>query len=115
MVVGYEWPPAGGTYPSLGLKHLEAELAFLGGMCAASMVKKDLVLPPIGGKTICMRYFLYYIFIFVGEEVEEEDIEVAEVVAAQTLAMHGQLLSKGLALSSPPTVTQALDGTLPYR
>ncbi|KAK9703659.1 PHR domain [Popillia japonica] len=98
MVVGYEWPPAGGAYSSLGLKHLEAELAFLGGMCAASMIKKDLQLPPVG-----------------GEEVEDEDVEVAEFVAAQTLAAHGQLLSKGLALSSPPTVTQALDGTLPYR
>lgn len=50
MVVGYEWPPAGGAYSSLGLKHLEAELAFLGGMCAASMIKKDLQLPPVGGR-----------------------------------------------------------------
>lgn len=28
---------------------------------------------------------------------------------------HGPLLSKGLALSSVPTVQQALDGILPYR
>mgnify|MGYP005983595571 CR=1 FL=1 len=49
LVVGYEWPPAGNGSPISGLKHLEAELAFLGGMCAASMMKKDLQLPTVGG------------------------------------------------------------------
>ena len=39
---------------------------------------------------------------------------MAEAVASQTLTVHGSLLSKGLALSSPPTVHQALDGMLPY-
>lgn len=43
------------------------------------------------------------------------DIEIAEMVAAHTLSSHGSLLSKGLALSGIPSVTQALDGTLPYR
>lgn len=51
---------------------------------------------------------------FPGEEAEG-DIEIAEIVAQQTLAAHGSLLSKGLALSSPPTVSQALDGVLPFR
>jgi E3 ubiquitin-protein ligase MYCBP2 len=50
LVVGYEWPPAGNASAVSGLKHLEAELAFLGGMCAASMMKKDLQLPTVGGK-----------------------------------------------------------------
>lgn len=49
LVVGYEWPPAGHSTTMAGLKHLEAELAFLGGMCAASMMKKDLQLPSNGG------------------------------------------------------------------
>lgn len=40
---------------------------------------------------------------------------MAEGVAAQTLSAHGSLLSKGLALSSPPSIHQALDGMLPYR
>lgn len=40
---------------------------------------------------------------------------MAELIAAQTMAIHGQLLSKGLALSSPPTVHQALDDVLPLR
>jgi RCR-type E3 ubiquitin transferase len=49
LVVGYEWPHA----PGDGLKHLESELAFLGGMCAASLMKKDLQLPPASGKLDC--------------------------------------------------------------
>lgn len=50
LVVGYEWPmPASGVLGA-GLKHLEAELAFLGGMCAGSLMKKDLQLLTIGGK-----------------------------------------------------------------
>lgn len=40
---------------------------------------------------------------------------MAELIAAQTMAIHGPLLSKGLALSNPPTVSQALDDSLPYR
>ncbi|KAH1008686.1 hypothetical protein HUJ05_009221, partial [Dendroctonus ponderosae] len=47
LVIGYEWPPDHSSF--FGLKHLEAELAFLGGMCAASLMKKDLMLPVIGG------------------------------------------------------------------
>ncbi|KAJ8933507.1 hypothetical protein NQ318_002560, partial [Aromia moschata] len=45
LVVGYEWPPEGNSNLNTGLKNLEAELAFLGGMCAASLMKKDLLLP----------------------------------------------------------------------
>lgn len=45
LVVGYEWPFMGMCGPTAGLKHLEAELSFLGGMCAASLMKKDLQLP----------------------------------------------------------------------
>lgn len=53
-------------------------------------------------------------FVCEGEEAEG-DVEIAEIVAQQTLAAHGSLLSKGLALSNPPSVTQALDGVLPFR
>jgi E3 ubiquitin-protein ligase MYCBP2 len=45
LVIGYEWH----TNPGEGLKHLETELSFLGGMCAASLMKKDLLLPPVSG------------------------------------------------------------------
>ena len=30
-----------------GLAQLEREISYLGGMCAASLMKKDIVLPPI--------------------------------------------------------------------
>lgn len=43
------------------------------------------------------------------------DSDAAEHVAADIYEHHGALLSKGLALSSPPTVHQALDGMLLYR
>lgn len=45
LVVGYEWPPS----LTNGLRHLEAELAYIGGMCAASLMKKDLLLPALAG------------------------------------------------------------------
>lgn len=50
LVVGYEWTSPVVLGPSAGLKFLEAELSFLGGMCAASLMKKDLQLPVVGGK-----------------------------------------------------------------
>ncbi|KAB0796834.1 hypothetical protein PPYR_10895 [Photinus pyralis] len=96
LVVGYEWPFPGICGPSTGLKHLEAELSFLGGMCSASLIKKDLLLP--NGDS----------------DGSDLDVEIAELVAAHALNSHGSLLGKGLALSSPPSVNQALDGTLPY-
>lgn len=46
LVIGYEWSQTA----SDGLRHLETELAFLGGMCAASLMKRDLVLPVSSGK-----------------------------------------------------------------
>lgn len=58
LVIGYEWPSVGNPGPSAGLKHLEAELAFLGGMCAASLMKKDLQLPSVGGKFIFVTSIL---------------------------------------------------------
>lgn len=38
-----------------GLQRLEMELAFLGGLCAFELVKKDLVLPPVSG--ISLNYW----------------------------------------------------------
>lgn len=45
LVIGYEWQQS----PGDGLRQLEAELSFLGGMAAASLLSKDLVLPAISG------------------------------------------------------------------
>ena len=43
-VVGFEWPPT----PPDTIRHLEKELSYLGGLCAASLIKKELKLPPVG-------------------------------------------------------------------
>ncbi|KAK4298747.1 hypothetical protein Pmani_028926 [Petrolisthes manimaculis] len=93
MVVGYEWPPS----PPDSLRHLEKELSYLGGLCAASLIKKDLCLPPSTGEDL------------------EEDLELVESLAAQVYRSHPALLSKGFALSHPPTIHQALDAVIPFR
>lgn len=49
QVIGFECPRItfGSNIESWeGLKHLERELAYLGGMCAASLMRRDLILPP---------------------------------------------------------------------
>ncbi|KAL1131016.1 hypothetical protein AAG570_012254, partial [Ranatra chinensis] len=56
LVTGYEWHRD--LYD--GLKILETELAFVGGMCAASLMKRDLLLPSISGK--CYSLKIQYIF-----------------------------------------------------
>jgi RCR-type E3 ubiquitin transferase len=50
-VVGYEWPDnvTGGFN---GIRQLETELSYLGGMCAASLMKRDLSLPSPTGSSI---------------------------------------------------------------
>lgn len=79
------------------LSRLECELAYLGGMCGANLMRHDLVLP--GDATAAV----------LGVGAEDVACSVAEVM--QT---HATLLSKGLALAdSVLTVNQALDTYLP--
>ncbi|XP_042905925.1 E3 ubiquitin-protein ligase MYCBP2 isoform X1 [Parasteatoda tepidariorum] len=99
QVVGFECPriASGSNIESWeGLKHLERELAYLGGMCAASLMRRDLILPPSS----------------FGEM--EEDLELIEELAQQVYKNHSVLLSKGFALAHPPSIDQALEGVLPY-
>ncbi|KAG8179148.1 hypothetical protein JTE90_015337 [Oedothorax gibbosus] len=99
QVVGFECPRIanGNNIESWeGLKHLERELAYLGGMCAASLMRRDLILPPSS----------------VGEI--EEDMELVEELSQQVYKNHSELLSKGFALAHPPTIHQALEGVLPF-
>ncbi|XP_046604041.1 E3 ubiquitin-protein ligase MYCBP2 isoform X2 [Neodiprion virginianus] len=91
LVIGYEWAGSVG-----GLKHLETELAFLGGACAASLMKKHMTLPPVSVEEI------------------EEDLELAQDTAKRLFSGYSVLLGRGFALTSPPTVSQALDGVLPF-
>ncbi|KAK1123903.1 hypothetical protein K0M31_006933 [Melipona bicolor] len=91
LVIGYDWTSAGN-----GLRNLEIELSFLGGACAASLMKRNLALPPVS-----------------NEEVEE-DLELMQETAKRIFSVHSTLLGRGFALASPPTVSQALDGILPF-
>ncbi|XP_032812561.2 E3 ubiquitin-protein ligase MYCBP2 isoform X3 [Petromyzon marinus] len=91
-IIGYEFNPSSDE----GVVQLEKELAFLGSMCAASLMKKDLTLPPSAN----------------GVDLEE-DIEFVEDSALQVYKAHSGLLGKGLALSHPPSILEALEGTLP--
>lgn len=73
------------------LNWLECELAYLGGACSSSLIKKDLLLP--------------------GDNPSEDYSLVEDV-----LKEHSGLLSKGLVASeSVLTITQALDSFLPTR
>ncbi|XP_076287336.1 MYC binding protein highwire isoform X6 [Lasioglossum baleicum] len=91
LVIGYDCISSGN-----GLRNLETELSFLGGACAASLMKKNLSLPPVS-----------------NEEVEE-DSELMQETAERIFSVHSTLLGRGFALSSAPTVSQALDGVLPF-
>jgi E3 ubiquitin-protein ligase MYCBP2 len=47
-------------------------------------------------------------------EEMEEDLEAIEESAQMVFEAHSQLLGKGFALSHPPTIMQALEGSLPF-
>lgn len=93
QVTGYE-----GVFPGSagGLLHLEKELSYLGGMCAASLLRRDLILPTVLPSDV------------------EEDMEVAEPLARQVFSSHSALLSRGFALAHLPTIQQALEGSLSF-
>ncbi|GAB0089308.1 E3 ubiquitin-protein ligase highwire [Sergentomyia squamirostris] len=87
LIVGYE-NPSMEKFPNSCLVRLEHELAYLGGMCSANLMKKDLVLP--------------------GDKCEDLSL------ISETLKNHAGLLGKGFALpDSMLTINQALDSHLP--
>ncbi|XP_029559556.1 E3 ubiquitin-protein ligase MYCBP2 isoform X1 [Salmo trutta] len=89
VAVGYEFNPG----PDEGIIQLEKELAYLGSVCAAALMKKDLTLP-------------------IGNELEE-DLEIVEEASLQVCKAHSGMLGKGLALSHSPSILEALAGNLP--
>ncbi|XP_058809373.1 E3 ubiquitin-protein ligase MYCBP2-like [Phymastichus coffea] len=92
LVIGYDW-----ITTNFSLKNLEIELSFLGGACAASLMKKNLNLPEM------------------SSDDDEEDPELAYETAKRIFMAHTTLLGRGFALAAPPSVAQALDGVLPFR
>ncbi|PIO39320.1 hypothetical protein AB205_0075490 [Aquarana catesbeiana] len=91
FAIGYEFSQA----LDEGIIQLEKELANLGSICAAALMKKDLALP-------------------IGSELEE-DLEIVEEAALQVCKTHSGILGKGLALSHSPTILEALEGNLPLQ
>ncbi|KAL2081752.1 hypothetical protein ACEWY4_023605 [Coilia grayii] len=89
MAVGYEYNPG----PDEGIVQLEKELAYLGSMCAAALMKKDLALST-------------------GNDLED-DLEILEEASLQVCKAHSGILGKGLALTHSPTILEALEGNLP--
>ena len=99
LVVGYE----SDSNRTAGLKNLEMELAYLGGTCAASLMKRNMSLslrPTAPTAT--------------GEAEQDEDMEVIDETAFESYEMHHNLLSKGFALERPPSVNEAIDGMVPF-
>ena len=78
-----------------GLKNLEMELAYLGGLCSASLMKRNL---PLSNQ----------------EDSTEEDLEMIEESATDAFEMHSTLLSRGFALDQAPSVQMALDEVIPF-
>ncbi|KAJ8027887.1 E3 ubiquitin-protein ligase MYCBP2 [Holothuria leucospilota] len=91
-VFGYEQ----NSLSELGLVQLEKELCYLGGLCSAALLKKDIPLSS-----------------FLAEG--EEDIEPIAEAAQEVFTAHSALLGKGFSLSQPLTIQQALKGHLPLQ
>ncbi|XP_064637403.1 E3 ubiquitin-protein ligase MYCBP2-like isoform X3 [Lineus longissimus] len=91
-IVGYEWP----VKPDEGIVQLEKAIAYLGGMCASSLMRKDIILPPV------------------SLDEADEDMDFIEESSDQVFQAHPCLLSRGFALSHPLNISQALEGSLPF-
>ena len=108
-MVGYE----GFSNKDDGLRSLEMELSYLGGICAASLMKKSIPLQPpsstasAASATATASKDGY-------ETESKEDMEIIEDSASEVFEMHASLLSKGFGLERPPNVHQALDSVIPF-
>uniref|UniRef100_A0A8C8JY02 RCR-type E3 ubiquitin transferase n=1 Tax=Oncorhynchus tshawytscha TaxID=74940 RepID=A0A8C8JY02_ONCTS len=86
VAVGYEFNPG----PDEGIIQLEKELAYLGSVCAAALMKKDLAL-----------------------DCTTLSFPLSLPRSLQVCKAHSGILGKGLALSHSPTILEALEGNLP--
>ena len=91
LVAGYEVQD--GTQD--GLKSIEHELAYLGGLCASSLMNKSLKLPQNTAKD------------------SNDDHNNLEATAQDLYENYPTLLTKGFAIDELPSIQQALSGNLP--
>lgn len=102
LVVGYET----GDKRLDGLNSLEMELSYLGGVCAASLMKEDIPLSSQTGQN--------HVVDVLGNEEQGLEMELIEESALDSFDRHSQLLKRGFALDRLPSVEEALDGTIPF-
>ena len=95
LVTGYECQDAGED----GLKNLEHELAYLGGLCASSLMSKAIQLPNT-----------------TGQDTDKKEAEPSqfENSAQELFDKFPTLLKKGFAIEHLPNVHQALAGQIPF-
>ncbi|XP_058840925.1 E3 ubiquitin-protein ligase highwire [Topomyia yanbarensis] len=75
-------------FPSTSLIHLEYELSYLGGLCSANLLKKDLIF---------------------SDDINDSVVNIEEIIKK-----HSHLLSKGLMVSDAVlTINNALESNLP--
>ena len=96
LVTGYECGEGGGD----GLKNLEHELAYLGGLCAASLMSKAIQLPAVGGTE--------------GGGQGGGAGGGAQQAAQELYDKFPGLLKKGFAVEHLPSIQQALAGYIPF-
>lgn len=105
LVVGYER----NSKSTGGLRNLELELSYLGGTCAASLMKKNIPVNPVNNSAATSA----------SEAGGHEDMDIVNDAADEAYEMHSSLLSKGFALERPPSVNEAIgasaDGGIPFR
>ena len=95
LVTGYECQDAGED----GLKNLEHELAYLGGLCASSLMSKAIQLPNTTGH---------------DTDKKESEPSQFENSAQELFDKFPTLLKKGFAIEHLPNVHQALAGQIPF-
>ena len=93
LVTGYECQDGSGD----GLKNLEHELAYLGGVCAASLMSKSIQLPSVS-----------------TDDGGDDATATAEEVAQELYDKYPSLLKKGFAIEHLPNIQQALAGYIPF-
>ncbi|XP_037299798.1 E3 ubiquitin-protein ligase highwire-like isoform X4 [Manduca sexta] len=97
LCVGYEDEPL--TTQRQGLAVLEMELVYAGAACASRLLSPDLDIPPLTYSTIVEAQ----INAIIGSSPTNTDSDSKD-------AREALLLSRGLELSSPPTIHQILEG-----
>jgi hypothetical protein len=98
QAVGYEWT----SNPAECVLFLEKELVALGGMCAASLLKEETILPFAEELNATDQ----------KTDNEKADMRIVQAAAQEVLTKHSNILGRGL-LVDMPTIQNILSGEIP--